>query len=129
MSIENHCTDLKTSKRLKEIGLKQTAYFNWYDNPYSKVGGNKPFISEGWLERPEEAIASAFNLSELIEILGDKFYELVNDKEMFPKQWGAFYVPGNSVLEAIEIYEDTPIIAMSSLILKLHSEGVLIFKD
>ena len=82
MTIEEAITDLKTSKRLKKIGIPQVSLFHW--DQEKLIGRNvwtknwKAYLSNnGEIPRIyEKRIISAFTLSELIEKCGDSFGSL-----------------------------------------------------
>lgn len=89
--MDKHVTSLEQSKKLKEIGVEQD--------------DGKEF--------------RAFNLSELIEILGDKFYsvEFVNAQWLARARKESYNVETCLGLDPIE--------AVYNLIIKVHEEGLL----
>lgn len=65
MSIESHVVSLPLSKRLKELGYPQTAYFSWYTNGDGAQLLHHPEGFSGF----ENKNYSAFLASELGEML------------------------------------------------------------
>ena len=74
-NIEQHVTNLKLSKRLKELGVPQNSYLKWF-SPNSIIGDDRShFVTNdygtGW---GHEVICSAFLASELGEMLPKSLY-------------------------------------------------------
>jgi hypothetical protein len=125
-NLTSHVTDLETSRKLKEIGCPHNGLF-WHevtnstwdgekwrqiiDSRYGKLGGAY-FYYPCWL------------LSELIEILGDKFICLdwfkdpISSEKIYRAEGTLYRVSGN-----------TPIQAVANLIIKLNEEGILQFNQ
>ncbi len=80
MKLEQQVTSLETSKRLKELGVKQESLFYWADRVWLGGRKNESFIAYGIPNNPDYlADYSAFTVAELGEILPDC---LVGDEGM-----------------------------------------------
>lgn len=87
MNLEQLCTSLELSKRLKEIGVKQHSVFYWqfYSENLIPSGSsfegkfNEPFLKIGEQKLMCETIASAFTAGELLKMLPDSAFPISVD--------------------------------------------------
>jgi hypothetical protein len=127
MRLESQVCSLEQAKKLKEIRMPQDSLAFWVDRK-----GESPIVlcnfeigHQNLFDKRTSRIASAFTLSELIEMLGDKGFSLYRDVTNHFHAW--YYESG---LDGIPIHGKGKsfIEAIVGLILKLHKEG-LIFND
>lgn len=118
MKIEKHCTDLQTSKNLKEIGCPQNSLYVYRRNTGFATGPTfrdnvtrYELLNSGPITSHEDWF-SAYILSELIEILGTHLSELKLEGSCEPAEVSQYLI--NQAARAI---------------LKLHSEGILKFNQ
>ncbi len=127
--MNNHCTDLATSRKLKEIGCPQRIGFVYNEEiwgpPQKRTYKFKLEYGAAVSIRGVNGKSySAYLLSELIDILGDNFVALEATPTEFVARSGSL---AND--NYIAVCKDNKIQAISSLILKLHSEGILKFNQ
>lgn len=147
-NLPHHCTDLETSRKLKEIGVPQNSSFYWIDTrkswkeyncspPQNRYGEPEfvPFYNmdeddpELLLTQYKEEVKHGYNnaepmsaylLSELIEILGPD----ISDLYLRAGIWTA-----TTIHPVNDQKSESPIQAVANLILKLHEEGILTFNE
>lgn len=126
--MKNHVTTLDQSQKLKEIGVPQNGKYAWFNSDEWGIELWECSYCMENLRYGVVKIARALLLTELIEILGDKFETLervegwrgittvLPTKEKFKTPY-----------RALSGLVSNPIEAVYRLILKLHAEGVLQF--
>lgn len=73
MILKKQVVNLKLSKRIRELGVKQKSYWYWQKNLNDKNVGWELVDEESIYYGQELRACSAFTMSELLEIIGDYF--------------------------------------------------------
>lgn len=83
--LDKICTNLETSKRLKELGFEAEALFSWYitdkGNALLFRAKNKEEMRERMMNRLVKRIIPAYTLEQILEMLPDNI--IVNDMLYF----------------------------------------------
>lgn len=96
MKIEQICTSLTISRRLKELGVKQESYFSWVKYMY-KGGSDFRLEQNRMSDESEKYDCSAFTASEL----GIYLPNTINGKDFFVDRFHDLWLYGY-----FDIYED-----------------------
>lgn len=68
MKLEDQCVSLDLAKRLKELGVKQRSYFDWWKDEYE----NYEVSNQSLVGRFSSIECSAFTVAELGEMLPER---------------------------------------------------------